>query len=193
MRKTLGAAASEASRVGSTWLFDNDPRMRHSIQVAVPFDPRFSKNALWNTGGQGHVYMRQEIKNTRDALIYELQSVPGEWFDGKVWISIFVEKPDARSDAVNVIDLICDAVKKAIGVDDRWFSIRRLDWAIVKTDPMIWVGVAQEVREHHRCCSYCGLIKPLTEFARNKSDKLRGRTRACSDCSTVVDAARKRK
>lgn len=137
----------------------------------------------------GHVYMREEIKEVRDELIFQLRAAGGEWFDGKVWIDLFVEKPDARSDAINVLDLICDAVKVAIEVDDRWFSIRRVDWSVVKFEPRIYVAVTQAVSEHHRVCSYCGVIKPLGDFAKNRSGP-HGHGRECSRCRNALRSFR---
>lgn len=158
-----------------------DVHVTRMIRVAVPFDRRFSKNALWSMSSKGHVYMRQEIREVRDRLIAELARAGGPWFEGKVWIDIFVEKPNARSDAINVIDLVCDAVKIAINVDDRWFCIRRLDWSVVKEEPRIIVGVGQSVTEHHRICSYCGRELTLDHFHRDKQNRL-GRGRECLEC-----------
>ena len=52
----------------------------------------------------------------------------------KIWLALMVEKTTPRSDAINVIDLVCDGVKKAIEVDDRWFALWRVDWRIVHPD-----------------------------------------------------------
>jgi len=52
----------------------------------------------------------------------------------KIWVALMVEKTTPRSDAINVIDLVCDGVKKAIEVDDRWFALYRVDWRIVHPD-----------------------------------------------------------
>lgn len=133
--------------------------------------------------------MRKEVQEVRDGLISALIHEGGEWFDGKVWIDIFVEKPNGRSDAINVVDLVCDAVKVAIDVDDRWFAIRRLDWSIVKIDPRMIVKVSQSVSEHHRACSYCGRILPLTEFGKHASDR-RGRGRECKACRSSLRGVR---
>jgi hypothetical protein len=191
-RKELGAAASLKDRVSITWPVGSDPKINRSARFVVPWDRRFSKNVLWSSNSRGHVYMREEIKMVRDSLVNEIQKCPLEWYEGKVWLDIFVEKPDARSDAVNVIDAICDAVKRAIAVDDRWFCIKRLDWSVVKTDPKIILGISQEVTEHHRVCSYCGAIKPLiVGFGKNRSGPL-GHTRECRECATALRRAKKK-
>lgn len=84
-----------------------------------------------------------------------------------------------------MLDVICDAVKVGIGVDDRWFCVRRLDWAIVKLNPTITVGVSQSVTEHHRACHLCGAIRPLSSFTLARRGLL-GRGRECYDCRTAV-------
>jgi hypothetical protein len=188
-RHVLGAAESVKSRASMAWMAEDDYEPTRTVRVAVPFTGAFSKNAIWSMGRTtAHVYVRQEVKAARAELARLIRSEGVDWFEGKVWIDIFVEKPNARFDAVNVIDLVCDAVKDGIGVDDRWFCVRGVDWSIVKQEPRILVGVSQEVTEHHRCCSYCGAIKPLTEFNKNRSGPL-GHARTCRDCSSSVRRA----
>ncbi len=99
----------------------------------------------------------------------------------KVWLDILVQKPNHKGDAVNVVDLICDAVKEAVGVDDRWFSIRRLDWEIVKENPRLFVGIGQDSDVDSQVCSYCGQIKPFEEFGQRKRSRL-GIGRECREC-----------
>jgi hypothetical protein len=96
------------------------------------------------------------------------------FYRGKVWLDILVQKPNNRGDAVNLLDSICDVVKEAIGIDDRYFSIRRLDWEIVKKDPLIYIGIGQEISEHHFCCTYCGRMVPESEKSAHK--------RTCKNC-----------
>lgn len=99
----------------------------------------------------------------------------------KVWIDILVQKPDHRGDAVNVIDLVCDALKDALPVDDRWFCIRRLDWEIAKENPRLFIGIGQASDQDCQICSYCGQIKELEAFNRSRSRPL-GVGRECKDC-----------
>lgn len=188
-----GADRSVENRQTMAWLAeatDLDPR--HLVRVAIPFDWAASKNAVWRTGRGGHVYARAEGVAVRANLTSLIRDAGGEWFQGKVWIDIFVEKPNHKGDATNVVDLVCDAVKDAIGVDDRWYSIRRVDWAIVKVDPLIYVGVAQEVGEDHQACSHCGRILVLDAFGANRSTKT-GRTRVCRECAAPVNGPRQAK
>ena len=104
-----------------------------------------------------------------------------EFFNNKVWLDVLVQKPNHKGDAVNVLDLVCDAIKEAIGVDDRWFAIRRLDWEIVKDNPRLVLGVSQDSDVDSQLCSYCGQIKPFAAFNRSRHSRL-GVGRECVDC-----------
>jgi Holliday junction resolvase RusA-like endonuclease len=178
-----GRRASSDNRGGIAWVAETDgPDLASLVRVAVPFDWAASKNAVWRTGRGGHIYARKESSTFREALAARIKDAGTSWYQGKVWVDIYVEKPNHRGDAINVVDLVCDAVKDAIGVDDNWYSLRRVDWSIVKENPMIYVGVGQEVQEDHQACSYCGQVLALSEFGSNKSTKT-GRARVCRDCS----------
>jgi len=179
-------------------VFDELPRLEWLSVIAFPFTYDLSKNGLLSRAkSHGHVYMRQKIKNLRaqmTALIRSTTLSQGrQIFEGKVWIYIYVQKPDARGDAVNVVDFVCDAVKDAIDIDDRWFCIRRLDWEIVKQDPQIYIGVGQEkLTEHQRVCSYCGQILPANQFVKKKADRL-GIGRECRECKKIKRRSERKK
>jgi hypothetical protein len=180
-----GALRSRANRAEMAWPARETPAIRRQVRVVVPFDYRWSKNAIHSMayGNMGHVWVRKEANAMRDELTWELRGT-GPWYQGPVWLDIFVEKPNQKGDAINVLELVADGVKEGIGVDDRWFSIKRLDWAIVKEEPRLYVGVGQAIEEDHQACSYCGAIKPLVEFARNRSTK-NGRARRCLGCKRL--------
>lgn len=173
-----GASLSVEARRGPTWYADSEPCVHKLLRVAVPFDYSLSKNSLWSNTAKGHVFMRAEIKAARRAIALCIKSTAKRTgfkvFTGKVWIDLLVQKPDHRGDAVNVLDMVCDAAKDALGVDDRWFSVRRLDWEIVKVDPLIYIGISQEITEDHRVCSCCGGQWPLGMF--------KGERRECANC-----------
>lgn len=179
-----GAATSLDARANILgWTDDELPPAHKLVRVALPFDYAVSKNAIHRVGRGGHVYARRESNAYRDALILALRRGGEHWFQAKLWLDIFVEKPDHRGDAVNVVDLVCDAVKVATGVDDRWFSIVRLDWAIVKENPRLIVGIRQDAMEDQQVCSHCGRALPRTaeHFHRNRSAKA-GFGRQCREC-----------
>jgi len=79
------------------------------------------------------------------------------------------------------VDLVCDAIKAAVDIDDRWFCIRRLDWEIVKINPQLFLKIGQEDNRDAQICSHCGQIKELSEFNRQKHGRL-GVTRICRQC-----------
>lgn len=182
-KRSAIAAFGESVSVGTPMGSWGLPKLAWKAQIAFPFDQNLSKNALWRTGYKGHVYLREEAKKARDVIEQRfrkaLKSMPLK--HNKIWIELLVQKPHHRGDAINFVDSICDALKKSTEVDDRWFSISRVDWEIVKVDPQIFVGLGQEECENSIACSSCGGIKSFEMFAKNRSMKL-GVTRNCKEC-----------
>lgn len=140
--------------------------------VKIPWQRAISKNYMYGHNRAGGVYIKDAHRATRDSIHYEvlnmLRSGNVKFNTGKVWLDIFVEKPDHRGDAVNTVDAICDGVKGAIGIDDRWYSIRRLDWIIVKDSPMITIKIGQENDDEQEVCYFCGRVRPIAEFNKRK-------------------------
>jgi hypothetical protein len=159
------------------------PSLVWLARVAVPFSYSASKNAIYSLRAKGHVYLRKESKAWRNELRDRLTStIQGQRVaNNKVWLDIIVEKTNHKGDAVNVIDTVCDAVKEALGLDDRWYSIRHLDWRISKDKPQIIVGVGQESNEDVQACSSCGRLLPFGSFGK-KSNARHGIDRNCKDC-----------
>src|SRR6185369_15395721 len=151
--------------------------------VAIPFSYAASKNHIYGMTRRGHKYLRKEAVAFQQELEFKIKAALRDTkvAHNKVWIDILVQKSNHRGDAVNVLDLVCDAAKRAVGVDDRWFSIRRLDWQITKTDPKIFVGVSQDSDIDCQVCSYCGRILPLDSFCKDRDAKL-GVSRECKEC-----------
>lgn len=185
--RELGAATGASQRHSIHWLHDA-PELLWTTRVSVPFDYGYSKNAIYNMGGH-HVALRQRTRQLRDVLIAKmrqsLETSGPAIVPAKVWIDVLVQKPDHKGDAINVVDTVCDALKEAIGLDDRWFSIYRLDWEIVKTDPRLFVGIGQTTLIPHRVCSYCGLIKPRDDNFRPRKHIADGFSRVCTVCSKI--------
>jgi hypothetical protein len=166
------------------------PEFAWSVTFSVPYNQNVSKNARWRLGSRGVVYTTESVRKLDAEIQREvLRALDGRRLvQNKVWLSFFVEKPDHKSDAINVVDTLCDAIKKAVEVDDRWFSIRQLDWAIKKRDPHIIISIAQESNEPVITCSHCGEMKGVDLFNRNRSGPF-GRARACIECKRVLDRA----
>ena len=149
-------------------------------RIAIPFSYAGSKNHLWATTRGGHVYRRKESNALQEQIVQSLKTVgtSQKVYRNKIWIDIFVQKPDHRGDAINFLDLIADAIKEAVGIDDRWFSIRRIDWQIVKETPRIFIGIGQDEQDlfDAKICSYCGRILPEEIFGKSR--------RECKECTS---------
>lgn len=175
--------------------YRNEADLAWQVAIAVPFDWAASKNHIFALRNVGHVALRKQSSDYRDAVAATLRASISrskgeiEVVQNKVWIDIFVQKPNHRGDAINFVDFICDAIKVAIGVDDRWFSIRHLDWEICKDNPRIFISVGQETNVPVSPCSSCGRLLTFDRFHRNKATKS-GVSRACKDCSSAGDGAR---
>lgn len=160
-------------------------KVKHSLDA--------SKNRRWSNNGKGAVFLSESVRRYQDYLIHATKrAMQGTAVcQNKVWISLFVQKPNHRSDAINVVDTVCDAIKAAIDLDDRWFCIGRLDWEIKRNDPEIFITIGQASREDMIVCSHCGDIKALDEFGLKKGGPL-GRQRVCKECTAVMGKHRKR-
>jgi hypothetical protein len=173
-----GTQVAQRVRRGMSWPATLDEDFKNMVRVSVPFSWSFSKNAIFSMNtNSGHVFLRKKARGVRDALTMAIKAALSSeqpFYRGKVWLDILVQKPNNRGDAVNLIDSICDAVKVAIGIDDRYFSIRVLDWEIVKENHRLFVGISQSIEEHHAVCAYCGRLVPETHLSAHK--------RTCKTC-----------
>ena len=195
--KEYGITVSRANR-SALMNYRKDVCLIWQIMVAIPFDWAASKNHIFAMRRVGHIALRREAVDYKNAMILMIRrslnggsahDPPIKVVQNKVWLDIFVQKPNNRGDAANFVDLICDAVKQAIGVDDRWFSIRHLDWEICKDNPRIFVGIGQETEVPVSICSACGRLLEFSKFQKNKHTPM-GVARVCRECSTIGDAAR---
>lgn len=164
-----------------------EPILKWAVRVSVPFSWSGSKNHIWSMARGGtHIFSRKRSKKFRSELSSAIKNAVGDRIvQNKVWIDVLIQKPNNRGDAANFIDIICDAVKDAIAVDDRWYSIRRLDWQIVKSNPCVFVGIGQEDVVASQACSHCGRILPFEKFWKNKGTKT-GYGRSCAECMKKV-------
>lgn len=171
-------------------LFDGagDEGLCWHAKVSVPFTWAASKNHIFSSarGNDGHIAKRKARVAFQQQLIERLISaLDGEKISqNKVWIDIFVQKPNHKGDAINFVDAICDAVKQAIGVDDRWFSLRSVDWQIVKDNPLIYVGVGQPDTMARQACSSCGRLLTYDCFQQHKGTT-NSIARNCKECCSA--------
>lgn len=184
----IKAGADESDRSAKQILWDSNkrPDLINVLRLKFPFTWALSKNYQWGYGRGGYVFLRRESKEAREKITAYLQRQDHGFVQGKIWIDICVQKPDHKGDAVNFVDAICDAIKKGIAIDDRWFSLGLVDWQIVKKNPQIIVSIGQEYREPRQICCYCGAMKTYDHFQGKKKIG-----RECRACLEKVRAAKK--
>src|SRR5574337_2017849 len=124
------------------WSYENSPK--ELCCFAIPFGGG-SKNRMHIVARNGRKILTDSARKFKqDVALLAMHAVRDVKFKkGKIWLSIFVEMPTARTDAVNLVDLICDGVQDGIGINDRNFSIWRLDSEVVKFDPQIYIALGQ--------------------------------------------------
>jgi uncharacterized Zn finger protein (UPF0148 family) len=181
--REAGQAANQLVKRSVAWNPRGQPDLLWSVRIAVPFTYAVSKNHIYTMRAAGHVALRRAGRAARELLAAEMRAALAgrRVAHNKLWIDILVQKPDHRGDAVNVVDVVCDALKAAVPVDDRWFCIRCLDWEIAKADPCLFVGIGQDTECDCQVCSYCGQIKELSAFTRRRNSPL-GVGRECNAC-----------
>lgn len=161
------------------------PEMCQILRFSIPYTTHLLKNhvlTMSRRGGRNFVFLRKETRTAQEYISWTVRAAGLKWKHNKVWIDIYSEKPDHKSgDAINLVDRICDAIKVAIEVDDRWFCIRYVDWTIKKQDPKIYIGISQEDCEDSQVCRFCGGILSFEEFSISRY-ALHGRSRSCKKC-----------
>lgn len=154
------------------------------VSLKIPFSIAASKNYIWGMArGGGHIFKRQESRSYQAIIEAKVRSSIKDVkiFNNKVWIDLFVQKPNHKSDAINVISVICDGIKRGLDLDDRWFCIRRVDWEIAKENPQIFISISQDEAFDVCACSHCGRLLTFDQFNKKKGNAL-GVDRVCRDC-----------
>jgi hypothetical protein len=164
------------------------------VRVKVPLSAAMSKNRMWVHTRRGVVSSR-EAHNCKEALIAEVRAAAAaggvHFFRNKVWVDLLVRKASHAMDCVNILDLVADGLKIAIGLDDNWFSVRRIDWEVRPADPHVVVGVLQQTCVDGDVCRECGEVRLPEMFPavpRNKG----GRGTTCVVCTTAAAVRRGR-
>ena len=107
--------------------------------IQIPLTDTLSKNAQYRLA-RGRMYLTADAQAARDAIAWNLKArLQGRSFrpGRKVWLDLWVQRSTMRSDPINVLDAVADAVKNIIGIDDRWFAVARLDWMLVRHQPPV--------------------------------------------------------
>ncbi len=189
--KGIGISRSERAEI-ATWT-PSLAELKWYRRIEMPFSYAASKNHIFTTTRTGHTFLRDEARYYRAELSCLIRESVADQrvYQNKLWLDIFVQKINHRGDAANFVDLICDAVKDAIPLDDRWYSIRTLDWQVCKHDPMIFVGLGQEAETDVQACSTCGRMLTFDAFQKNRA-MANGVTRVCRSCQSTTLQSRKR-
>lgn len=187
----VGSAVSRAAARSITF-GRPAPEMLWVTRIAVPFSYAASKNHIYTMKRSGHVALRSESRAIKDEITDRIREAVAKVpiVHNKLWIDILVQKPNHRGDAINVLDLVADAIRKAVPMDDRWFSVRSIDWEVVRENPMLFIGIGQDADHDVQMCSYCGQPQPLTEFKASKQTQM-GVGRECKTCLQAVRQKRK--
>ena len=186
LSREAGLRANAKNKRSISWYDESIPGLAWTLRVLVPFSYSASKNYRHALGRGRRFYTPRQAKQKRVEITTAIREGLGHQkvAHNKLWIDLLVQKPDHRGDAINVIDVVCDAIEAAVGINDRWFCIRRLDWEIAKEDPQLMIGIGQETTDDAQVCSYCGQIKPLSAFNKDRSQAL-GVTHDCRECQRV--------
>lgn len=103
-----------------------------TIEISIPYTPGLLKNKK-SKFGHGHYYTSKEYSDAVSSLkdIVWGKSRGQKWKEEKIFVDIFLQKPQKRIDVANLVDSVCDAIKEGIGIDDCWFA-PRTDWEYEK-------------------------------------------------------------
>jgi len=160
-----------------------------TVAVVLRYDAGWSKNRIWQNdprGGHGRhltTWARARRDELAGILRPELARVP--LVHHRLWLWLHVSKPDHRSDALNCLDLVADAVQEAAGLDDRWFGLGHLGWDVRPGHGVLRLWCGQEAGAvDSNICGRCGDILPLHAFNRNAGART-GRASTCRECSTA--------
>lgn len=121
--------------------------------ASVVYTPRISVSipwaiARWLSKNRAHVIsgkrlvMTEECARASKSLEDSIALQKPMFRQDEILVTIRVVRPDRRSDAPNFVDRVCDAVKRAIAVDDVWFGAVAIP-AIDAENPRLEVEITQ--------------------------------------------------
>ena len=113
--------------------------------VTVPWTPGVLKNGRWRRSKTG-IYLDPEAASWHHvATLLIRRAVRGLTLgqNPKLWLALDVTMPHRRSDTINVLDAVADAVQAATGINDRHYRVALLDGECDRTvDPVIRLALA---------------------------------------------------
>lgn len=113
--------------------------------VTVPWTPGVLKNGRWRRS-KTRIYLDPDAARWHDVatLLIRRAVPPLVLTQGDVlWLGIDVTLPHRRSDPINVLDAVADAVQAATGINDWRYRIALLDGACDRTvEPVIRLALS---------------------------------------------------
>jgi Holliday junction resolvase RusA-like endonuclease len=113
--------------------------------VTVPWTPGVLKNGRWRRSKTG-IYLDPEAASWHHvATLLIRRAVRGLTLgrDQKLWLALHVTMPHRRSDTINVLDAVADAVQAATGINDRQYRVALLDGDCNRSvEPVIRLALA---------------------------------------------------
>lgn len=92
-----------------------------AITLTFPFDARLSKNQRLQYGN-GKIYRRKDVQQLENSFItYATAYLKPLINAAKLNVKLIVYRPSLRIDAQNFIDVFCDIIQQATGINDRNF------------------------------------------------------------------------
>lgn len=113
---------------------------------------------------------RAKLVEIELAVIDSADAAQAVFVSARVDVIIKVYKDNLQSDAINVVDLVCDGIKRGIGVDDAWFSVAVV-WGVDRKDPRIIIKITQRDVEDHWYCLRCDAYRPISMLDSKKRCK----------------------
>jgi hypothetical protein len=117
--------------------------------VTCTYSSALSKNARLKRSFRGRLYIAPAAKAAEKVLESELTTgLKGvKMYQNRIYLDIQVNKSRNTVDALNFVDAVADCLKRVIGVDDKWYGIKALDWTLNKTNPSIIIKLYQPERK----------------------------------------------
>lgn len=187
-----GLVINHMTRKGSLWLADTpESEPLWYVQIDLPWEAAlYSKNRMLEPRFYGKrigvgksAASKVGRANIREAMKAAIEESGRTIFQCRTWIDILVERDTHNGDAQNVLDSVADAIQEAIGVDDKWYGVRRIDWAIAKINPRMYIGLGQTSLEDMFVCSSCGRELPVLSCVYGVTGK---DSQDCRECANAI-------
>jgi Holliday junction resolvase RusA-like endonuclease len=95
------------------------------MTLEIPLDWQLSKNNRITRTKEGRTIFNKnqsQVDALSTAIFYMSKANACVWEKRKIWIWIVLHKINNRGDCANMVDSISDAIKKAILIDDCFYS-----------------------------------------------------------------------